>query len=217
MRCKYCHNPETWSMGGEEWTAKELFERAYRYRSYWGKGAEKGGITVSGGEPLLQMEFVTELFELAKQKGVHTAIDTSGQPFCRDEEFLKKFDRLMRVTDLVILDLKEMDSEKHKALCGFHNENILDMARYLSDNSKPLWLRHVLVPGVTDYEKGLYDLARFSDGLKTVLKKEILPYHTLGLFKWEKLGIAYPLEGVRTPTAEEVKKAESIFCGKDIQ
>ncbi len=217
MRCKYCHNPETWSMGGEEWTPKALFERAYRYRSYWGKGAEKGGITVSGGEPLLQMEFVTELFELAKQKGVHTALDTSGQPFCRDEEFLEKFDRLMSVTDLVILDLKEMDSDKHKALCGFHNENILDMARYLSDNSKPLWLRHVLVPGVTDYEKGLYDLARFSDGLKTVLKKEILPYHTLGLFKWEKLGIAYPLEGVRTPTAEEVKKAESIFCGKDIQ
>ncbi len=217
MRCKYCHNPETWSMGGEEWTAKELFERAYRYRSYWGKGAGKGGITVSGGEPLLQIEFVTELFEIAKQKGVHTAIDTSGQPFCRDEEFLKKFDRLMSVTDLVILDLKEMDSDKHKALCGFHNENILDMARYLSDNSKPLWLRHVLVPGVTDYEKGLYDLARFSDGLKTVLKKEILPYHTLGLFKWEKLGIAYSLEGVRTPTAEELKKAESIFCGKDIQ
>ena len=209
MRCKYCHNPDTWDKcGGEVKTAEELFNNVYKYRNYWG---DKGGVTVSGGEPLLQMEFVTELFKLAKEKNIHTVIDTSGQPFCRDEEWLEKFEELMKVTDLVMLDLKEMDSEKHRELTGFGNENILDMARWLSDNGKDMWLRHVLVPELTDDEAGLIEMDKFISSLNNVKRVEILPYHTLGLVKWQSLGIKYPLDGVRTPTADEKKRAEELL------
>lgn len=209
MRCKYCHNPETWSMqGGEEWSADALFKRAWRYKSYWGK---KGGITVSGGEPLLQIEFVTELFTIAKAHGVHTALDTSGNPFTMDEAYLEKFSRLMEVTDLFILDLKEIDEAKHKSLTGQSGSNILNMATYLSDHNKPMWIRHVLVPGLTDDEEGLIQLKQFIDTLKTVERVEILPYHTLGLFKWENLGIPYPLKDTPTPTEEEVRRAKQLL------
>ena len=209
MRCQYCHNPETWNKEvGEEWTPEDLFKKVYRYKNYWGKD---GGITVSGGESLLQLEFVTEFFEIAKEKGVHTAIDTSGNPFSMEPEYLEKFDKLMEVTDLFILDLKEMDDEKHKKLTGCTNQNIIALARYLSDHGKDMWNRHYLVPGLTDDEEGLVALRDFIAELKTVTRVEILPYHTLGLFKWEKLGINYPLDGVATPTDEEVKRAESIL------
>ena len=209
MRCQYCHNPETWNKEvGEEWTPEDLFKKVYRYKNYWGKD---GGITVSGGESLLQLEFVTEFFEIAKEKGVHTAIDTSGNPFSMEPEYLEKFDKLMEVTDLFILDLKEMDDEKHKKLTGCTNQNIIALARYLSDHGKDMWIRHVLVPGLTDDEEGLVALRDFIAELKTVTRVEILPYHTLGLFKWEKLGINYPLDGVATPTDVEVKRAESIL------
>lgn len=209
MRCQYCHNPETWNKEvGEEWTPEELFKKVYRYKNYWGKD---GGITVSGGESLLQLEFVTEFFEIAKEKGVHTAIDTSGNPFSMEAEYLEKFDKLMEVTDLFILDLKEMDDEKHKKLTGCTNQNIIALARYLSNHGKDMWIRHVLVPGLTDDEEGLVALRDFVAELKTVTRVEILPYHTLGLFKWEKLGIKYPLDGVMTPTDEEVKRAEHIL------
>ena len=211
MRCKYCHNPETWGSGGEEWAASDLFKQAFRYKNYWGKGMKQGGITVSGGEPLLQLEFVTELFRLAKEKGVHTAVETAGQPFCRDKEFLAKFDELLKYTDLFLLDIKEIDSEKHKELTGHGNENILGMASYLSDKGVPLWIRYVLVPGVTDHEDDLKRTADFISGIKTVEKVEVLPYHTLGLFKWKKLNLAYPLKDVPTPTKEQVKKAEDIL------
>ena len=209
MRCQYCHNPETWNKEvGEEWTPEDLFKKVYRYKNYWGKD---GGITVSGGESLLQLEFVTEFFEIAKEKGVHTAIDTSGNPFSMEPEYLEKFDKLMEVTDLFILDLKEMDDEKHKKLTGCTNQNIIALARYLSDHGKDMWIRHVLVPGLTDDDEGIVALRDFIAELKTVTRVEILPYHTLGLFKWEKLGINYPLDGVATPTDEEVKRAESIL------
>lgn len=209
MRCKYCHNPETWSHGaGEEWTPEELFKKVYRYKNYWGKD---GGITVSGGESLLQLEFVAEFFRIAKEKGVHTTLDTSGNSFNMEPDYLEKFDRLMAVTDLFLLDIKEMDEEKHKSLTGHSNKNILELAKYLSENDKEMWIRHVLVPGLTDDENGLKEIKAFIDGLKTVSRVEILPYHTLGLFKWENLGINYPLEGVPTPTDEEVKKAEEIL------
>ena len=153
LRCKYCHNPETWAAeGGEEWTVEKLFQRVYRYRNYWGK---KGGITVSGGEPLRQMEFLTAFFELARSKGVHTALDTAGQPFRPDDpDYLAGFDRLMKSTSLVILDLKEIDPERHRQLTGKDNANILAMARHISDLGIPLWIRHVLVPGLTDDEEG---------------------------------------------------------------
>lgn len=209
MRCQYCHNPETWSLsGGEEWTAKQLLEKACRYKRYW---KENGGITISGGEPLLQIDFVTEFFTLAKQQGIHTTIDTSGNPFRTEASFLKKFDQLTEVTDLFILDIKEMDEEKHKKLTSQSNRNILEMAHYLSEHGKDMWIRHVLVPGLTDGEKELIMLRDFIDELKTVQRVEILPYHTLGEFKWEKLNAEYPLKGVPTPTEDEVKKAEEIL------
>lgn len=212
MRCRYCHNPETWAGGGTEWTPQALLERALRYRSYWGK---KGGITVSGGEPLLQMEFLTEFFRLAHQKGVHTTIDTAGQPFRQAPEYLAAFDRLLEYTDLVMLDLKEMDEERHIALTGHTNRNILDLARYLSDHGTAMWIRHVLVPDLTDDEAGLVKMDRFIHSLKTVERVEVLPYHTLGRFKWDRMGIPYTLDDARIPTDEEVKRAEELLHVKD--
>lgn len=209
MRCKYCHNPETWDKNtGEEWTPKALFDRAFRYHKYW---KDNGGITVSGGEPLLQIDFVTEFFRLAKEKNIHTTLDTCGQPFSNDKEFLEKFDELLKYTDLVMLDIKEFDEEKHKALTGHKNSNIKEMAQYLSDHNVKMWIRHVLVPGLTDDEQGLIDLNSFIKQLKSVEKVEILPYHTLGLMKWEKLKLPYPLEGVKTPTHEEIDRAEKLL------
>ena len=209
MRCQYCHNPDTWSMeGGKDWTVEDLVKKVLRFRPYWKNG---GGITVSGGEALLQMEFVTEFFRALKKEDVHTALDTSGNPFQTDPAYLDQFGQLMEVTDLFILDIKEMDEEKHKKLTGQSNQNILDLARYLSDHGKHMWIRHVLVPGVTDGEKELHDLRDFIDSLATVDRVEILPYHTMGVFKWENLGIPYQLEGIDPPTAEQVKHAEAIL------
>lgn len=209
MRCKYCHNPETWKMNeGENRPADQLFRQAYRYRNYW---RNRGGITVSGGEPLLQIEFVTELFGLAKEKGVHTALDTAGQPFTADEAFLAAFRQLMAVTDLFILDIKEMDAKAHRELTGWGNDNILQMARYLSDHGKDLWIRHVLVPGYTDSEDGLRMLREFAGSLKTVRRLEVLPYHTLGYVKWKEMNMEYPLEGVSPPTDEEVDRAKTLL------
>ena len=209
MRCQYCHNPETWACsGGDEYTAKAMFDKVYRYHTYW---RNNGGLTISGGEPLMQMDFVTEVFRLAKEKGIHTTLDTSGVLFSDNPEWLERFDRLIEVTDLVMLDLKEIDSEKHRVLTGHGNENILAMARYLSDHGCEMWIRHVLVPGLTDDEEGLKELDAFIQSLKTVSKVEILPYHTLGLFKWKKLELDYPLEGVRVPTDEEIRRAEELL------
>ena len=209
MRCKYCHNPETWKLeDGELQTPQEVFDKAYRYHNYW---KDNGGITVSGGEALLQIEFVTELFKIAKKEGVHTTLDTSANPYTEKEPFYSKWLELMKYTDLVMLDLKQTDTEKHKELTGRTNENILDMAKYLSDIGKDMWIRRVLVPNLTNDDNELNNLYSFISSLKTVKKVEILPYHTLGIFKWENLGIKYPLEGYKPPTKEEVEKAEKIL------
>ena len=209
LRCRYCHNPDTWvKTGGTEWEAEALFQKLYRFKPYWKKN---GGITVSGGEALLQMKFVTDLFSIAKKHQVHTALDTSGGPFRTDPDYLESFQKLMDVTDLFILDLKEMDSEKHKALTGQDNRNILELARYLSAHGKSMWIRHVLVPGLTDSEDGLEALYAFLQELKGVERVEILPYHTMGVHKWEALGIPYSLTDVLPPSAEEVKRAEKIL------
>lgn len=187
LRCKYCHNPETWAAdNGSQWTAQKLFDKVYRFKNYW---KDNGGITVSGGEPLLQIDFVTEFFRLAKAKKVNTAIDTAGQPFRNDEKWLEKFKKLMDLTDLVILDFKEWDNEKHRSLTGMGNDNIKAMAQWLSDNGKDMWIRHVLVPGLTDGEDDLKSMSEFISTLKTVKKVEVLPYHAFGVPKWEKLGI----------------------------
>lgn len=213
MRCQYCHNPETWDFeGGTLWTPQDLFERAYRYKPYWMRnGKPNGGITVSGGEPLLQIDFLTEFFKLAKEKDIHTTVDTSGNPFTMEEPFISKFNELMKYTDLFMLDIKEIEDDKHKALTKWTNQNILEMAKYLSDNGKHMWIRHVLVPGLTDDEAGLVKLNSFIKELKTVDRVEILPYHTLGEVKWQEMQIPYPLEGVRIPTDEEVRKAEELL------
>lgn len=211
MRCKYCHNPETWRHEGKAYTPRELFSQAWKYRTYWGKDLSRGGVTVSGGEPLLQIEFVTDFFKILKEHGVHTAIDTSGQPFSQDREFLEKFDELLKYTDLIILDLKESDSERHKSLTGFDNGNIWQLARYLSDKKVPMWIRHVLVPTLTDGEEHLRALRSFIDTLDTVEKVEVLPYHTLGIMKWNSLGLKYPLDGIRPPGAQELQRAKNIL------
>lgn len=213
MRCKYCHNPDTWAKtDGELRSPEDVLKQALRYKNYWGK---KGGITVSGGEALLQIDFVTELFTLAKQQHVNTCLDTSGNPFTREEPFYSKFEELMKVTDLVMLDIKHMDDDAHRELTGQNNTNILDMAHCLSDNGKAMWIRHVLVPGITDDEGQLKRLRKFIDTLNTVERVEVLPYHTLGVFKWKELGIPYRLEGVKPPTEEQVQRAREILCSNE--
>lgn len=209
MRCAYCHNPDTWQCaGGEAYTPQQLLNKALRFKSYWKNG---GGITISGGEPLLQLDFLLEFFRLSKENGVHTCLDTAGNPFTREEPFFSKFEQLMQVTDLLLLDLKQIDDEKHRRLTGCTNQNILDMARYLSDIGKPVWIRHVLVPTVTDDVDDLKKLAAFIDTLQNVERVEVLPYHTLGRFKWDNLHIPYRLDGISPPSAESVKQANEIL------
>ena len=189
-------------------SADELLKQALRYRSYWKDG---GGITVSGGEPLMQIDFLTELFRKAKEQGVHTTIDTSGAPFTREEPFFSKFNELMKYTDLLLLDIKHIDDEQHKTLTGHTNQNILDLAQYLSDIKKPVWIRHVLVPGRSDKDEYLEKLHDFIKTLDNVEKVEVLPYHTLGEYKWKELGYDYPLAGVEPPTKERVENANRIL------
>ena len=208
-RCQYCHNPETWEReGGYEATAEEIFRQAWRYRPYW---KQKGGITVSGGEPLLQLEFVTELFRLAKAKGVNTVIDTAGEPFTYDEPFFSAFETLLPLSDLFLLDLKQIDDAKHRTLTGTSNESALALARFLSERGKRMWIRHVLVPGWTTGEEDLGRLSEFIAGLKTVDRVEVLPYHAMALHKYEELRLPYRLGDTPAPTAEEIASAEEIL------
>ena len=209
FRCKYCHNPDTWSRPAAfEQSADEVLAKALRYRAYWG---EEGGITVSGGEPLLQLEFLTELFEKARQGGVNTCLDTAAGPFTRDEPWFGRFRRLMEATDLVLLDLKHIDAAAHRELTGADNANVLDCARFLSEISKPVWIRHVLVPGVNADEPSLAKLGAFVRTLPNVKRVEVLPYHTLGVAKWKSLGLPYALEGVLPPSDEQIATARRFL------
>ena len=209
LRCKFCHNPDTWDKTcGQEVTAKELLDTAERYRPYWGS---EGGITVSGGEPLLQIDFLIELFSEAKKRGINTCIDTAGEPYSDAEPFRSRFDELCRLTDLFMVDIKHIDEEEHIKLTGKTGANILAMLRDLSAKGNPVWIRHVLVPGITDNDLHLRRMREFIDTLSNVKKTEVLPYHTLGRFKWEKLGIGYPLDGVEPPTTERVENAKKIL------
>lgn len=226
MRCAYCHNPETWEKkyemnngtAGENnikgstlhglIEAEDLLKNALKYRSYWGVN---GGITVSGGEPLLQIDFLISFLSLAKQQGINTAVDTSGNPFKNDAEYLSKFDRLMKCTDLFLVDIKHIDDEKHKELTGCTNKNILDMCRYLSDKNKPVWIRHVLVPAVNDDDASLIRLSNFIKTLGNVKKTEVLPYHTLAVHKYKELGIPYRLEGIKEPDENTVSRAKRLL------
>lgn len=212
MRCRYCHNPDTWDSHSDKlMTADELLAKAVRFRSYWGT---KGGITVSGGEALLQIDFLIEFFRKAKAQGINTCLDTSAQPFRRTGVFFEKFKELMKYTDLLLFDIKHIDSDEHKKLTGWPNDNILDCARYLSEIGKPIWIRHVLVPTITDNDEYLQRLRAFIASLDNVEKIEVLPYHTLGIYKWENLHIPYTLKGIPEPTPEQVQHAQQILEGK---
>ena len=209
MRCQYCHNPDTWDRaGGNLRSVDEVLAQALRYRSYWG---EKGGITVSGGEALLQIRSLTELFRKAKALGINTCLDTSAQPFRRETTNFSAFEELMNYTDLILLDIKHIDSNAHKQLTGWKNENILDCARYLSDIKKPVWIRHVLVPGINDDDDSLHKLRKFLDSLGNIERVEVLPYHDLGVYKWEQLGLPYALSEVKPPTEENLLHARKIL------
>lgn len=211
LRCKYCHNPDSWEFGaGTQYTAEEVAKNALRYKSYWRGG---GGVTVSGGEPLAQIDFVTELFSILKQNGVHTAADTSGMTFNPENaQSVEKHLLLLQYADLFLLDIKHIESDGCRWLTGFGNENELAFAKFLSDNGKDIWIRQVLVPGITDGEDYLKRTRAFIDTLKTVRRVEVLPYHTMGEVKYKNLGIPYPLAGVNPPSEEKVKLAKQILC-----
>ncbi|MCM6880935.1 pyruvate formate-lyase-activating protein [Enterococcus italicus] len=217
MRCQFCHNPDTWKIDDPKASlrsADDVLAEALKYQSYWG---EKGGITVSGGEPLLQLDFLLDLFKKAKVKGIHTTIDTCGKPFTREEPFFSKFEELMNYTDLLLFDIKHIDNEAHKRLTSLGNENILEMAKYLSEINKPVWIRHVLVPFRSDYDEFLIRLDTFIKTLNNVDKVEILPYHTMGKFKWDEMGLKYPLEGIEPPTDDRVQNAKNLLHVNDYQ
>ena len=213
MRCLFCHNPETWDFKGEDAfdiSAEDLLKKALRYQSYWGKD---GGITVSGGEPLMQMDFLIEFFELAKAAGVHTCIDTSGVNFVRNEPYFGKFERLMKSTDLQLVDLKIIDPAEHKKLTGHPIDHNLDMFRYLDEIGKPIWIRHVLVPGISDNDQYLDRTREFIQSLHYVQKVEVLPYHSLALAKYQELGIDYALKDTKSPSPERIAHAKRILEG----
>jgi len=194
MRCKYCHNPDTWEInGGTLMDTDYILEQYERNKGFY----RDGGITVTGGEPLLQVDFLIDLFTKAKAKGVHTCIDSSGIAFNpKSEELMAKFDKLMTLTDLVMLDIKHIDPEKHIELTSQKNDNILAFAEYLSEKGVDTWIRHVVVPGITDADEYLYKLGYFIGGLKTLKALDVLPYHDMGKTKYEKLGIDYVLKDV---------------------
>lgn len=205
MRCLYCHNPDSWSTGiNKQMSIREILGQYESVKEFC-----KGGITVTGGEPLMQIEFVTELFKSAKEKGIHTALDTSGVLF--NPENTQKFDELLKYTDLVMLDIKHIDDNEHKKLTGHSNKNILAFARYLSDINKPMWIRHVVVPGINDKGKYLARLGEFMAELKNVKALDVLPYHDMAIPKYENLGIDYPLKGIRPLTKEEAINARNII------
>lgn len=227
MRCAYCHNPDTWDVtGGTETTVEELYEKFERNRAFY----EKGGITASGGEPMMQIDFLTELFTKFHEAGIHTCLDTSGIMFpvnsneetsqglsskindeANTDSQLKKIDKLLEVTDLVMLDIKQINRGKHKDLTGHYNDGILSFARYLSDHGKKLWIRFVCVPGLTDDEEDLKRYGEFLSGLKTLEVLDVLPYHTMGVKKYEALGIPYRLEGLKGADSKYVATRKKII------
>jgi pyruvate formate lyase activating enzyme len=210
MRCRYCHNPDTWAAKNppDQYTVREILDKMEKNIPFY----RSGGITATGGEPLLQMDFLTELFEAAKADGIHTCLDTSGVSFdASDEKTLARFARLLAVTDLVMLDIKHMENEEHKRLTGHENGNILDFAAYLEACGKPFRIRHVLVPTVTDTEEQLAALGKLIKSFKNLESYELLPYHDMGRVKYEALGIPYPLEGVPVATADDIARAKEII------
>ena len=209
MRCLYCHNPDTWNINDGTLTdVSELIDAFERNRPFY----RTGGITATGGEPLVQIDFLTELFTEAKKRDIHTCLDTSGILFNPDsEQMMSKFDRLIEVTDLVMLDIKHMDDEEHKKLTGHSNRNILAFSEYLKAHNRPVWIRHVVVPGITDKPESLKAVGRYLATLPNMEKLEVLPYHSLGEVKYHNLGIDYPLKGVPQLMKTQAAEAESVI------
>ena len=206
MRCKYCHNPDTWNLNSsKELSPEEIITLFNKNKVYY----KNGGITLSGGEPLLQSEFAAKVFELAKKQNIHTALDTSGILY--NPEKPDEYDHLLKFTDLVMLDIKHINPEAHKSLCGYSNENVLAFAKYLSDIKKDLLVRHVVVPTLTDNPQDLFSLGEFIGTLSSVKSIEILPYHTMGVTKYNQMNIPYPLKDIPPLTKAELKKAEQII------
>jgi len=206
MRCQYCHNPDTWSFeGGHEMSIEEILTQFDGVKEF----LKNGGLTATGGEPLVQIDFVTELFKTAHAKNIHTALDTSGILFNKNDT--GKIDELLKYTNLVMLDIKHIDDSEHKKLTGHSNKNILSFARYLSDKNIPMWVRHVVVPGITDKNEYLEQLGHFLSGLKNIQALDVLPYHNMAITKYEQLGINYPLKEVPPLTKEEAISARDII------
>jgi pyruvate formate lyase activating enzyme len=213
LRCQFCHNADTWEIGtGKQMSVSEIMDDLQSYLPFI--EASGGGITVSGGEPLLQIPFIIELFRECKQLGIHTAIDSSGGCYSSSPLFQSQLKELMGYTDLVLLDLKHIDKEKHKKLTGLTNEHILQFANYLSDSHVPVWIRHVLVPTISDEEKDLERLGQFIKGLENVKKIEVLPYHKLGVYKWEALGLEYLLKDIEPPSEAKAEWAYQLLSGQ---
>ena len=211
MRCLYCHNPDTWTVGGGDQNLRSVESLLKEYDGIK-EFLHDGGITATGGEPLLQMPFLTELFEAAKKKGIHTCLDSCGITFRQERR--AEFDRLMAATDLVMLDIKHIDDAEHQKLTGQSNKHILEFAEYLKEKNVPVWIRHVVVPTITLNDEYLYRLGYFIGGLDNLKALDVLPYHTMGEVKYQNLGIDYPLKGIPAATNEEAEHAkEVIFHG----
>ena len=206
LRCKYCHNPDTWDMSdGTEMTAREVIDEYLRNKSFY----TKGGITVTGGEPLLQVEFLTELFTLAKEYDIHTCIDTSGITFNRENKsYMEKLNKLLSLTDLVMLDIKHIDSSAHIELTGRENTQILEFAKYLDSMNISIWVRHIIIPGITDNTDQLRKLGEFIGTLRNLHALDVLPYHTMGVHKYKELGIEYPLKDLEALSVKDAQQAK---------
>ncbi|MBQ9907282.1 MAG: pyruvate formate lyase-activating protein [Oscillospiraceae bacterium] len=202
MRCLYCHNPDTWEIKPNQQISADDLLAQYRRNSEFYRN---GGITATGGEPMLQMPFLTELFQKAKAGGIHTCLDTSG--ICFEPAHPEKYDALMAVTDLVMLDIKQIDDAAHRKLTGHSNENILAFAQYISEKGVPIWIRHVIVPAWTDSADEQYRLGEFIGGLRTLKGLDVLPYHDFGRQKFDALGIDYPLKNTEPVSVETAAKA----------
>lgn len=212
LRCKYCHNPDTWPLGNADnstiKTADEILDDFNKYKNF----LRSGGITVTGGEPLMQIDFVIELFNKAKAKGIHTCLDTSGITFNKDnEDIVKKFDTLLEVTDLFMLDIKHIDNAEHIELTKQPNDNVLNFLEYLNSKNKDTWIRHVVVPGITLNDKYLYELGLFLGRFTNIRAIDVLPYHDMAITKYEASKIPYPLKDTPVPSAEEMKHAKQLI------
>jgi pyruvate formate lyase activating enzyme len=213
LRCQFCHNADTWEIGtGKQMSVSEIMSDLISYLPFI--QASGGGITVSGGEPLLQIPFLIALFKECKKKGIHTTIDSSGGCFSNAKLFQDQLSELLQYTDLILLDLKHINRKKHIQLTGMPNDHILEFAQFLSERNVPVWIRHVLVPSITDDEADLNEMGEFISSLSNVQKIEILPYHKLGVYKWEALGLEYPIKEIEPPTDAQVENALHMLSKK---